>query len=227
MKPIDIEVIYDFICPWCWIGHEQLKQALTEAALPEAPTIRYTPYELNPTLPKPGVDRKAYRTAKFGSWARSQAMDEEVAAAGRRAGVEFSYAKVHTTPNTRLAHRLMWWAQQGSDRRVIDALFEAMFAAYFSRGENLGELEVLVRLAESSGLDPDKVRAFLGSDEGERDVLAAELATQREGVRAVPTIRIGRLSVSGAQPAATLADMLREAASGQEADIASSRPEKR
>ena len=98
MNPLDIQVTYDFICPWCWIGHAHLKAALREANLAVAPAIKYLPYELNPTMPKDGIDRKAYRSAKFGSWARSQAMDADVTLAGKRAGVEFNYDRVASRP---------------------------------------------------------------------------------------------------------------------------------
>ena len=91
MTPIEIQLTYDFICPWCWIGHEHLKAALKEANLMTPATIKYVPYELNPTMRKAGVDRKAYRSAKFGSWAHSQSMDADVTLAGKRAGAEFNY----------------------------------------------------------------------------------------------------------------------------------------
>src|SRR5476651_1298594 len=110
MRPINIEIVHDFICPWCWIGGEHLKQAIAQANLAVAPTIEYIPYELNPRMPREGVDRKLYRSAKFGSWARSQAMDAEVTLAGKRAGLLFDYDKVAITPNTRLAHRLLFYA---------------------------------------------------------------------------------------------------------------------
>jgi len=212
MNPVEIQVIYDFICPWCWIGHEHLKAALKEANLAAAPTVKYLPYELNPTMPKGGLDRKAYRSAKFGSWARSQAMDADVTLAGKRAGTAFNYDRVEVTPNTRLAHRLMFFAQGKGDVAKTAALFEAIFSAYFSEGKNIGTVEVLVKLAESTGFDADEARSFLATNDGEREVIADELRAQVAGIRSVPTIRIGGVPVSGAQPASVLAQELRSAA---------------
>ncbi|CAB3970774.1 DSBA oxidoreductase [Burkholderia cenocepacia] len=211
MNPLDIQVTYDFICPWCWIGHAHLKAALREANLAVAPAIKYLPYELNPTMPKDGIDRKAYRSAKFGSWARSQAMDADVTLAGKRAGVEFNYDRVAVTPNTRLAHRLMFLAQSKGDAARTEALFEAVFSAYFSDGRDIGMAEVLVSLAERTGFDADEVRDFLATNDGEREVIADELRAGAAGIRSVPTIRVGGVPVSGAQPVSVLAEVLRHA----------------
>lgn len=211
MNPLDIQVTYDFICPWCWIGHAHLKAALREANLAVAPAIKYLPYELNPTMPKDGIDRKAYRSAKFGSWARSQAMDADVTLAGKRAGVEFNYDRVAVTPNTRLAHRLMFLAQSKGDAARTEALFEAVFSAYFSDGRDIGMAEVLVSLAERTGFDAEEVRDFLATNDGEREVIADELRAGAAGIRSVPTIRVGGVPVSGAQPVSVLAEVLRHA----------------
>lgn len=218
MKPVEIKVTYDFICPWCWIGHAHLKAALQEADLAAAPAVKYLPYELNPAMPKDGMNRKAYRSTKFGSWARSQAMDADVTLAGKRAGVEFNYDRVQVTPNTRLAHQLMVLAQGKGDVAKTATLFEAIFSAYFSEGQDIGAAEVLVKLAERAGFDAEEARSFLATNAGEREVVADELRSQAAGVRSVPTIRIGGVPVSGAQPVPVLAEVLRRAA-GEKASV--------
>ena len=211
MKTLDILVTSDFICPWCWIGHRHLKSALAEVG-PPAATIRYLPYELNPTLPTQGVDRKAYRSAKFGSWARSQAMDSEVTLAGKRAGLTFHYDRVTRTPNTRLAHRLMHFAQARDPGPSSDALFEAIFSAYFSEGRDIGAAEVLATLAVQAGFDADEVHAYLATTAGVREVEDAEREARRAGIQAVPAHRLAGIAVSGAQPASVFARVLRELA---------------
>lgn len=220
MNPVEIQVTYDFICPWCWIGHEHLKAALKEAGLATPPTIKYIPYELNPAMPKDGVNRKAYRSAKFGSWTRSQAMDADVTLAGKRAGAEFNYDRVEITPNTRLAHRLMFLAQGKGDIGKTESLFEAIFAAYFSEGQDIGTPDVLVKLAEGAGFDAEEVRRFLAATTGEREVVEAELQAQAAGVRSVPTIRIGDVPVSGAQPPSVWVQVLQGAADNKTAAAA-------
>lgn len=209
MKPLEVVVTSDFICPWCWIGHRNLKDGIAKAGLDaQAVQVRFAPFELNPDMPTQGQNRQAYRTRKFGSWARSQAMDAEVAMAGKRVGAEFNCERVLVTPNTRLAHRLMFWAQSQGDAATLEALPEAIFFAYFSQGRDIGMADVLVEIAAATGFDADAVRAFLKLDTGEREVVAKEVQAQLDGVHSVPMIRIAGRAISGAQPAAVLAQAL-------------------
>ena len=86
MNALNIEIFSDPICPWCYIGRRRLEAGLKILDANELPNIIWRPFELNPDMPKAGMDRKAYRSAKFGSWESSQAMDREVAEIGRRSG---------------------------------------------------------------------------------------------------------------------------------------------
>lgn len=207
----DIEVTSDFICPWCWIGHQHLKAALQQQAEHSGqpgPAIRFLPYELNPDMPAEGVPRRQYRSAKFGSWARSQALDAEVTAAGLKAGLQFDYERVDITPNTRLAHRLMVFAQQQGDAATAGRLYEAIFAAYFSEGRDIGRADVLAELAGAAGLDGTQAAAFLASGGGQAEVSAAQQRAYASYIRSVPTVRIGAASLTGAQPVAVFARAL-------------------
>ena len=212
MKPVNIEVTSDFICPWCWIGHHHLRQAIDMANVKTAPQIRYVPYELNPSMPAEGMNRRIYRSTKFGSWVRSVAMDADVTLAGQRAGVTFNYDKVEMTPNTRLAHRLMYFAQLQGDAEKTNVLFDSIFVAYFSEGRDIGKLDVLIELAEAAGFDGNMARSFLESEQGNSEVAQSELTAQERGVRSVPNISIGDYRVVGAQPVDVIADLLKESA---------------
>ncbi len=213
MKPVEVVVTSDFICPWCWIGHRNLKDGIATAGLSaDWVQVRFAPFELNPNMPREGQNRQTYRTRKFGSWARSQAMDAEVAMAGQRVGAVFNYDRVLVTPNTRLAHRLMFWAQSQGDAAKLEALPEAIFFAYFSQGRDIGTVDVLVEVAAAAGFDADAVRTFLKLNSGEREVVAKELQAQLDGVHSVPMIRIAGHAISGAQPANLLAQALSSAA---------------
>src|SRR5580704_15734594 len=111
-------------------------------------SVTWRPFELNPGMPKAGLDRRAYRSAKFGSWQRSQALDAQVAAAGRSDGLAFNHDKMERTPNTNDAHRLIWLAgQQGKH----DAVVEGLFAAYFNEGRDVGDQAVLADVGASAG----------------------------------------------------------------------------
>jgi predicted DsbA family dithiol-disulfide isomerase len=199
MEKLNIDVTYDFICPWCWIGEEKLLTAIAEANADAQTKLVFVPYELNPAMPVEGVDRKVYRSAKFGSWARSQAMDAQVAEAGREVGLEFNYALAKRTPNTLAAHRLVWMLQQKHD---VTALVESIFHAYFSAGSDIGDVAVLTELAVAEGFDGTEVGSFLSSNKGVDEVRALETGAIERGVNAVPSVRIGRDIVTGAQPVA-------------------------
>jgi len=211
-KPIRIVVTSDFICPWCWIGHRRLADGVRLAGLALPPQVVFMPYEMNPAMPAEGVSRRQYRTGKFGSWARSQAMDAEVALAGRSLGLTFNFDSIEITPRTRLAHRLMVMAQAHDDGKRAGALFEAIFAAYFTAGRDIGSLEVLVDLTVSAGLDGALAREYLNGTGGEDEVAAAQARGVKDGICSLPTVRIDGRQVSGAQPASVLAETLREAA---------------
>lgn len=212
MQAIQVEVNYDFICPWCWIGQRNLASALTAAGVDTQVSIRYVPFELNPAMPAEGMERRAYRSEKFGSWARSQIMDAQVTAAGLAAGARFDYDKVRRTPNTRLAHRLMQFAQQRNEPRASAALYEAIYAAYFAEGRDIGLLDTLVAIAAEQSFDAHEARAYLLSDAGHRQIDAARERADSLGVQAVPTIRIDGDAISGAQPPIVFINALRAAA---------------
>lgn len=202
----DIQVTYDFICPWCWIGGENLDRALAATGLSETRRITYVPYQLNPNMPAQGMDRKAYRSDKFGSWARSQAMDAQVTLAGQAVGLVFDYERTERTPNTLAAHRLIWRQQQVS----VDAsaLVQAIFKAYFAEGRDIGAVEVLADIASENGLDRSLTLSFLKSGEGISEVLTQEAAAKARGVRSVPSFLIGTDTISGAQPVDVLSHSL-------------------
>jgi predicted DsbA family dithiol-disulfide isomerase len=217
MQNIQIEIAYDFICPWCWIGQRNLAGALAGSGAGDDVSIRYVPFELNPFMPAEGTDRRSYRTRKFGSWARSQAMDAQVAAAGLIAGVQFNYDRVLRTPNTRLAHRLMQFAQARGDAYKTAALYQAIYAAYFSKGHDIGSLDTLVALAGTHDFDEQAARSFLLSDAGESAVKEARERADSLGVRAVPTTVIEGEMISGAQPPLVFTQALRVAVKGRAA----------
>jgi predicted DsbA family dithiol-disulfide isomerase len=201
MNPLTIEIYSDLICPWCYIGRRRLGEALKLLELSEPPNIVWRPFELNPNLPKSGLDRRAYRTAKFGSWERSQAMDHEVAETGKTLGLTFHYDRVLVTPNTLYGHRLLWWARETGSQ---DALAEALFRAYFSEGHDLGKLEVLTDIAAEVGLSREQARRFLQSDQGRAEVLAEEREARRRGLNGVPFFFLNAIpAFAGAQPPGT------------------------
>src|SRR3954447_5809339 len=180
-----LEVVSDAICPWCYVGKRRLAKALALLGRDRLTfSGRWLPFQLNPDMPKGGVDRRAYRTRKFGSWERSQALDARVAAVGAAEGLTFRHDLMARTPNTFDAHRLVWLAgREGAQDAVVDGLF----AAYFVEGHDIGEPGVLADVGAAAGLDRARVLAMLAGEEGATEVAAEERAARRLGIEVVPT----------------------------------------
>jgi predicted DsbA family dithiol-disulfide isomerase len=192
-----IDVISDVICPWCYIGKRRLERALRSLAGTEPVEVHWLPFELNPHMPPEGLERRVYRTKKFGSWERSQELDAQVAAAGAAEGLVFNHDRMTRTPNTFQAHRLIWRAGQLGQE---DAVVETLFRGYFTEGRNFGDPRILLDLAVEAGLERQQTEDWLKSDQGKREVQAAELEAQQLGVQTVPFFIINhRLALSGAQ----------------------------
>jgi predicted DsbA family dithiol-disulfide isomerase len=213
---IEIEVYSDAICPWCYVGKRRLEKALASLGEAYQPQVIWRPYELNPGMPRGGMPRRDYRSAKFGSLERSQALDARLTEVGAEEGITFAFDRMERTPNTLDAHRLIGLARREG---VQGAVVEDLFRAYFVEGADIGDPETLIRIAVAAGLGPEGVRAFLASDEGTAAVRAEEAEARRLGIDSVPTFIInGRYSIPGAQPAEALADSLRQIAAAGEAE---------
>jgi predicted DsbA family dithiol-disulfide isomerase len=203
-----IDITSDFICPWCLVAETRLNQAIAQLD-PSIDIQRvWHPFELNPDMPEAGIDRKTYRSNKFGSWEYSQALDAKTVEATQNDGIAFRYDLMTVTPNTLKAHRLTWLAGQ-QDKATEMA--ERILKAYFTEGKNIVEVEVLANLAAEVGMDAEASKAFLLSDAGIQEVRELERQAIAQGIHGVPHIRIGQEVVSGAQPVEVFLAALKKA----------------
>lgn len=191
------------ICPWCYIGKRRLEKALASIPEREVVLVRWHPFQLNPQIPKAGISRRQYRSAKFGSWERSLALDAQEAA-GREEGIPFAFEKIERTPNTFDAHRLIWLAEKEG---VQDAVVEALFRAYLIEGRDISNRETLLDVVAEAGLNRRRAEELLNSDEGIEAIRSAEEEARRLGVHGVPFFVLNNeLALSGAvKPSAFVA----------------------
>jgi predicted DsbA family dithiol-disulfide isomerase len=196
-EPFQIDIISDVVCPWCFIGKRRLEKALAESPVPLS--IRWRPFQLDPTIPPEGKDRRAYLVGKFGSDDRIKQIYDRIAAAGAEEGIPFAFERIKVSPNTVDAHRLIRWADEGDQQ---DRLVDALFRAYFLEGRDIGDHAVLTDTAAAVGMDREEVARRLATDE-DRTAVQLEIASaQQMGVTGVPTfIMLGRYALVGAQPA--------------------------
>lgn len=206
---LQIDVCSDVICPWCYVGKRRLERALkTWDGVPV--NIRWRPFQLNPTMPRNGMDRRQYLDAKFGSPAAAQAIYDHVSAAGTEEGIQFAFERIARTPNTFAAHRLIWLAGHHGKQ---DEMVEILFRRYFVEGGDIGNIETLSLAAAQAGLDQAATETFLTGDEGVGEVKAEEAAGHRLGIRSVPYFVFnGVNALSGAQPSEQLLAAFRQSA---------------
>jgi predicted DsbA family dithiol-disulfide isomerase len=175
-----------------------LEQALETAGYAQQAHIAWRPFQLNPTMPKEGMDRRVYLDAKFGGAEARRAIEERVAKAGEADGIVFAFDQIERTPNTFDAHRLIWFAEQ---QGCQDEVAEALFHSYFTKGCEIGSLDSLAEIASDCGLNREEVEQFLASDRAVQEVRAEEATGHRLGIRGVPYFVLnGSIAISGAQP---------------------------
>lgn len=204
---IEIDVISDVMCPWCYIGKRRLEKAL--AMVPDvAVDIRWRPYQLDNTIPETGMDRKEYLRNKFGSDEQAAQVYGPVRAAGKDEEIPFEFDKITISPNTLNAHRVIRWAMAEG---VQDAVVERLFQLYFVEGANLTDKKVLADAAVEAGLERAVVERLLESDADIEDTKAEISQAQQMGVTGVPAFIIGsRYAVMGAREPEAIAQAIAE-----------------
>ncbi len=191
-----IEVVHDLVCPWCYLGVRRLLRTLRRR--PDiAFELVWRPFLLNPDMPRMGMARPDYVVRKFGGEDRARRLYATISETGRTEGMDFRFDLIRRTPSSIDAHRLVRYA--GGYGRA-DSLVEALFAAHFTDGHDIGDHSVLVAIATASGMDPLAVRRFLASDAEAEAVHADNLRAHRLGINGVPCFVVdGMHAIAGAQ----------------------------
>jgi predicted DsbA family dithiol-disulfide isomerase len=209
--PVRIDVVSDVVCPWCFIGKRRLEKAL--ALKPEVPVeVRWHPYFLNDWIPREGIARNDYLTAKFGSVERYDGIAQRVKAAAAEEGLNYASDKVKRQPNTLDCHRLIRWAEAiGKAAQMKQKLMDL----YFTEGADLTDRDVLAQAATDIGLDAADVRRKLAGEEDVAQVEQEAQSAKEAGIDGVPCfIFDGKFAVSGAQAPEYLAEAIERAAQG-------------
>jgi predicted DsbA family dithiol-disulfide isomerase len=195
---MQIDIVSDTVCPWCFIGKRKLELALTQR--PDIPfDIRWRAYRLDPNVPRGGVDRRAYMKAKFGDSPRTSAMSDAIKAAGESVDIAFAFNKIEKRPDTIDSHRLIRWAESGGKQNDV---VERLFKAYFEEGRDIGDPAVLIEVASDAGMDAPLVQELLAKDADRELVEQEDALAHRMGISGVPTfIFANKYLISGAHDA--------------------------
>lgn len=208
---VSVDVVSDVVCPWCYIGQKRLDAAI--AALPDVDVaVHWRPFQLDPTIPPEGKDRKAYMLAKFGSEEKLKQIHDRIVPLGAADGIDFHFEDIKIAANTLDAHRVIRWAGAAGEG-VQGRVTKALFSANFEQGVYIGDQAELARIAGENGMDEAIVADLLATD-ADKDAVQAEIENaQAMGVSGVPFFVLdGKYAISGAQDAATLANAIRQVA---------------
>jgi len=192
---MQIDIISDVVCPWCYVAKRQLERALAQRPALQ-PEIRWFPYQLHPEAPAEGYPYREAIERKYGRQ-MIDSMFARITAAGAAVGLELHLDRIARGANTLDAHRLIEWAREAG---LEDAMVEALFRAYFRDGRNVGDTETLAEIAGEVGLDATAVRARLAGPESRDTILNRIRFSRDQGVTGVPFFSFdGKLPLSGAQ----------------------------
>ena len=218
-----IDFVSDVSCPWCAVGLGALQAALARVAPDITAELHFQPFELNPHMPAEGQDTIEHLTQKYGiSAEQARANGQAIRERGTAVGFTYDPERRSRVWNTFDAHRLLHWAElQGPAQQL--ALKQALLKAYLTDGQNPSDHAVLVRLAGEVGLDTDRARAILASDEFAQATREREQHFLDAGIHSVPAIILNhRHLIAGGQPVEVFERALRQVADAANTPAAAS-----
>lgn len=219
---MQIDIVSDTICPWCYIGKRRLEAALAQR--PDLdPTIAWHPFQLNPGTPVEGLSREEYMRQKFGGKDYPKGFGDSIRAAGESVGIDFGFERMARVPNTIRSHQLIHWADQVGKQ---DALVEVLFRIYFLEARDIGDPDVLIAAAAEAGMDAETVRTKL--DRGDDDAMVRSLDEHVRGlgITGVPTFIINqKYALQGAQEPEAFLQVLDKMAEEPESDASTAESE--
>src|SRR6201992_798525 len=207
LKPLTIDIVSDVVCPWCYIGKRRIENAL--ALVQDIPVeVHWRPFFLNSWVPRDGIGRDEYLTAKFGSPEAYKGIAGRGVTAAGEEGLTYHPELVKRQPNTIDCHRLIHWAEaKGKSAEMKQRLMEL----YFRDGGDLTDVNVLVQAAADCGLDAEEIRRRLATDEDVALISAQAKEAADKGISGVPTyVFAQKYAVSGAKPPEQLAAAIRQ-----------------
>src|SRR5712672_2389529 len=210
LKPLVIDIVSDVVCPWCYIGKRRIENAL--ALVPDVPVqVNWRPFFLNSWVPREGISGEEYLTAKFGSVDAYRGSAGRVVAAANEEGLVYRPDLVKRQPNTTDCHRLIHWAEHDPSGDKSAAMKQRLMELYFREGGDLTDVDVLVQAAGDAGMDAERVRERLATDEDVELISAQAKDASDKGISGVPTFVFAqKYAVSGAQAADQLARAIRQ-----------------
>jgi predicted DsbA family dithiol-disulfide isomerase len=213
---LQVDIIADLVCPWCYLGKRRLDDALLAVRGPSV--VSWYPFQLNPTMPDAGMGFKEYLAARFGDPRTLKPALAQLTAAGAAEGINFRFDRISHMPNTLNAHRVMKLAE--TEGASASGLAENILRGFFEEGLDISRRDVLLEIGSRSGLTSQSINKALDDEASRRTVLSQEAQVRRSGVTGVPDFLINKkLFVIGAQSTESLVNVFDRAMFGQESDL--------
>jgi predicted DsbA family dithiol-disulfide isomerase len=207
--PLQFDLIADFACPWSFLGKRKLERALDSLYAPAAPALRWHGLRTKSAVAPATSAWRDHLATRLPPGVSVDLAQETLAQAGRDLGINFDFEHLKGLPDTREAHRLVKLAEgDGLESVLVDALF----SAFFERGLDIGDHQVLEGLAREHGLKEATLAAFKDPASGGAQVDAEEKRLQGLGVNGTPNLLInGRILVPGPAEVSTYVQALDQA----------------
>ena len=194
-----IKVFADTICGWCFIGQARLNKALKKFSETKF-EIEHAPFQLNPDMPKEGIERGKYLEIKFGGKEFAQPMYDQMTNEAKKEGLNFNLNNIKKTPNTVFSHLLIELAKKTNMQNEIK---EKIYQSYFIDGLDIGNKEILINIGKEFDINVDIINDFFNLKNIEKVNSYISVAREKE-INGVPFFEIGTDFVSGAQSSTNL-----------------------
>ena len=202
MKTPLLTVISDPVCPWCFIGKNRLDNAINSLPANINLDVHWSPFELNPTIPKSGMNRDDYLRIKFGSTHAASKVYDNISLAACEDGLILNLDSITRTPNTRDAHKLILYSRKLGTQ---DKLVHNLFKAYLIDSLDIGDFDTLAQIAKQSGITTKEATSILLNNDLHSEIDSLEEKATEMGIRGVPAFLYNdRYLFSGAQSVQTM-----------------------
>jgi predicted DsbA family dithiol-disulfide isomerase len=215
MAALHVEVIADLVCPFCFIGKRRFDLALKSVQGPRE--VSWYPYQLNPDMPEGGQSLDVFLTKRFGSPEIVEPVLHHLTAEGQDVGINFRFDQLRHVPNTLPLHQLMQLCEMLG--KNSSALADDLFSAFFEKGRNIGDRDVLIDIAATHGISAKEVVKATESDQIRQLVLTRDGQARGSGLAGVPGFLVNRrLMIVGAQNTDTMVNAFDRALFGEGTD---------
>jgi predicted DsbA family dithiol-disulfide isomerase len=199
-----IKVFADTICGWCFIGQTKLNKALKN--FPKTTfEIEHVPFQLNPDIPKDGIERSKYLEIKFGGKEFAQPMYDQMTEEANKEGLKFNLDNIKKTPNTVLSHLLIKLAELTN---VQNEVKERVYQSYFIEGLDIGDKKILTNIGKEFNIKEEMINNFFNLENIENVNSYVAIAREKK-INGVPFFEIGKDFISGAQSSQNLENAIR------------------